>query len=240
LFVASVACLAWRSAGRKSCIPLTAGAAVGAFAAVVVFEPSSPERLLPVLPFLLIALSAGWSSSWKWAPLIRAGIAAFALLLVVLNLPSFEWQHSAEHQHALSQMDDFREHAKPADVMLVMTASEPVLRLVERPFDPANRLGLIRCYWVLDPIDKDAAAWHRTVAHRVLETWHSGHDVWVSKSAFSDRPQPSSLWVEGDNPAVHWRDVPAFFRSLELDAETSPGFALIRQSPANRERLAHE
>lgn len=241
-FIGGVVYLVWRSAERKSCIPLVIGFVAGVFAAVVVFEPSSPERLLPVLPFLLIALSAGWSSSWRWAAPLRGGIGVFAILLALLNFPNFEWQRSADHRWAQAQAEDFRKHAKPRDLMLVTTMSEPVVRLLESPFDPANRLGPIRYSSILNPVDKDAAAWRQTVAHTILRNWGLGNDVWVTGSVFFDRPNKGSLWTEGDNPAIHWRDVPAFFRTLEFDAGTAAGdpFARLRQSPANRERLARE
>jgi hypothetical protein len=242
-FIAGVVYLAWRSAERKSCIPLAIGFAAGVFAAVVVFEPSSPERLLPVLPFLVMALSAGWRSSWRWAAPLRAGIGVFVILLAMLNFPNFEWRRSAGHRQAQAQADDFRKHAQAHDLMLVTTMSEPVVRLLQTPFDPVNRLGAIRYSLILNPIDnKDAAAWRRIVAHTILRDWGLGNNVWVMSSVLFDRPNKGSLWTEGDNPAVHWRDVPAFFRTLEFDAETSAGngFARLRRSPANRERLARE
>lgn len=241
-FVAGLVWLVWRSPGRRALIPLAIAASAGAFAAVVVFEPSSPERLLPVLPFALIALASGWNAPWKRAPLVRAGIDVFALMLLVLNLPSFEWRHSAEYKQAETRLDDFRRRAKPADIMLVMTPWEPILRLTGRPFDSANRQGPILCYWVLDPIDKDAAEWRKTVARRILENWNENHDMWLSDSAFYSRPEASSLWVEGDNPTPHWRDVPVFFRTLQFDGQTSAQnwFLRIRRSQENREILSRE
>jgi hypothetical protein len=238
-FAASLALLVWQSAARRSSVLLAIAAAAGIFAAVVVFEPSSPERLLPVLPFFLIALSAAWNSQWRWAAALRVAIGGFAALLVILNLPAFEWGHSAEHRQAEIQLEEFRQHAKPQDLMLVATMFEPTVRLMLNPFEPINRDGAIHCAWILDPIRKDAADWRRKAADEILANWQSGNDVWVTTAALAERPDASSQWVEGDNPAVHWREVPAFFNGLEFDPGTSvSGFERLLPSPGNRERLA--
>jgi hypothetical protein len=240
VFVASSFALMWRSSTRRMSVPLVIAGAAGVFAAVFVFEPSSPERLLPVFPFFLIALSAAWMNSRPWSSALRTAAGVFAGLLIVLNLPTFEWQRSAEYREARTQLLESREHAKSQDLLLETTMAEPVSRLALNPFDPVNRAGPVRCSWILSPMDKDAARWRLRAARSIQAAWQAGDDVWVTKAVFAGRPDPSSLWVDGDNLGLRWIDVPAFFGRLEFDMAGQNAFARILPSQANRELLSSQ
>jgi hypothetical protein len=46
-------------------------------------------------------------------------------------------------------------------------------------------------------------------------------------------------WVEGDDPAVRWREIPAFFEQFDFDRSTElpDGFERFARSGKNREIL---
>jgi hypothetical protein len=200
------------------------------------FEPSSPERFLPVLPFLILTIAAAWGAQGKWAHLLRGVICVFALILPIWNWPSFAGSLSVKDQHALRQLEDFRRSAEPDDVLVSVIMQEPVQQVINDLFSPANRPGRIRTISMINPADAHALYWRERLAQLVLQNWEHGRDVWIMKNAFAARPNPECLWVEGDNPAIRWTDIASFLKTLEFDRATSlpDGFARISRSGSNQ------
>ena len=231
-FVGSIGLMALRTVDSRRALALLLLAAVPVLFAVFLFEPSSPERFLPVLPFLLIALCSAWDAPGRAAPALRGVVWLFALLLPFLNWPTFAGSLSAEGRHLQSQIADFRTHAKAGDVFVTASTYEPLFETVLNPLDPMHRNGEIRGYALVNVSSIRVSTWRSRFARFVLDTWAEGHDIWIAKSALADRPEARSLWVEGDNPAVRWKDVPQFLRALEADADTMrpDGFVRLRRS----------
>jgi hypothetical protein len=242
VFIASVFWMAWRSAGgRRSLVLLFLAGAPALLAAVAVFEPSSPERFLPVLPFLLVSIAAGWkgarATTTGRAALIAA--SAFALLLPLLNLHGFVASGSGYHDQAEAQLANWHANASPGDALFTVTMVEPLEELSLHPFDPLNRTGAVRPLWLLDAMHTDLPQWRSRFARLTESSWMGGHAVWVENAVLADRPADSLLWTEGDNQTVLWRDIPAFFRTLDFDRNAGPanGFLRIAHSDANQARL---
>lgn len=237
LFMGATVLLAWNSrAGRRSLAVLALAVVPALVAAIFVFEPSSPERFFPVLPFLLLSIAAAWRSDWRFAPLARAVVCLFAILLPVMNAPTFIDAFSGWRRPAQAQAGEFRAAAAPDDALIALLITEPLVDLAnDHPFDSLNRAGAIRSWWALDLMDNRAQLWPDRVARFVMANWAGGHAAWVEKAALADRPADRLLWVEGDNPQVHWRGVPAFFRTLDFDKDSgSPdGFLRIAHSAGN-------
>jgi hypothetical protein len=86
----------------------------------------------------------------------------------------------------------------------------------------------------------DAASWRQQFAGSILKHWSEGRQVWVTKAALQDRPDRNSAWVEGDNPALHWADIPAFLKTLSFDQQTDrpDGYSRLMQSPEMQSRLS--
>jgi hypothetical protein len=84
-----------------------------------------------------------------------------------------------------------------------------------------------------------ARVWPSLFANKVLQTWTSGGDVWVTKRTLAERPNPSWRWVEGEDPNLRWVDLPSFFRKLESAREVGgeDGFFLVAPTAANRQFL---
>lgn len=240
LFIGSVVVMAWRSPGpRNTLAPFALAVAPSLLFAIVVFEPSSPERFLPVLPFLLITLAAALGPSSQ-PILLRALVCFFPLLLPVMNFLALEPRLSMNYHQALAQLNTLRQMADPDDVILALTISEPIVQFDNlHPFDEFNRAPRVRILWAIDPRAADPSRWPIRFAQSVQQYWREGHNVWVDKAALADRPADYLLWTEGDAENLHWRDIPNFFHSLTYDADTgnTDGFLRISHSVGNQERL---
>jgi len=247
LFYAFLVCalaLAWLSkTGRRALAPLLLAGGLALPAAIAVFEPSSPERFLPVLPFLLLAVVASWPdkrSRHGITAVALTGVCLFAALLPVLNWPAFAERSSALHRRVSERLKGFRANAGPDDAIITVMPTEPLEDVDLLVFDPLNRPKGTRLVWAVNPMSAEAARWPVRLARSVEENWADGRNLWVEKTALGAQPADSLLWVEGDNPDLHWRDVPIFFRSLEFDRDIggAEGFLRISRSQNNQERLA--
>lgn len=236
-FLGASVFLAWRNRnGQRLLILLGLAGLPTLAAAILIFEPSSPERFFPVLPFLLLTVGAGWISRGRGSQPAKIMICLFALLLPAMNAPTFFEAFSGQHRKAAKQVMEFRAKASPNDNLVALMLSEPIVELpTQRPFDPLNRPSPVNSIWALRLMENDAEKWPAVVARYVLESWDRGKAAWVEKAALADTPVDRLLWVEGDNPQVHWRDVPPFFRSLEFDSDSgSPdGFLRVAHTEKN-------
>jgi hypothetical protein len=241
LFLAGAIALAWFSIrARATLAPFLATAAPTLFAAVVIFEPSGPERFLPVLPFLLLAVSAGLGQTERVWP-ARGAVCLFAILLPALNWGTFAGSASAETQQALAKLELLRSQMQRGDSLVTVTRFETAVQWpASHPFDASSRQDF-HVFWAIDSILAEGKRWPVRVAHDIADTWSQGREVWVEKAALDRRPEARILWVEGDDPQVHWTDVPAFFQSLQFDSELggADGFLHLSRSPAN-EAVVHK
>jgi hypothetical protein len=104
--------------------------------ALVLLEPSSPERFLPVLPFMLLTMAAGWQGAG------RSVVAGFAMALPLLNGPAFieAWPRTSDDVAA--QMQDVTSHASPRDLVVTVTFADPMAQWMEqRVFHPSLSRG---------------------------------------------------------------------------------------------------
>jgi hypothetical protein len=78
--------------------------------------------------------------------------------------------------------------------------------------------------------------WREAFAAHALAVWNRGGDVWITRRAWADRPNPSWGWTEGDDPRIAWSQIPAFMRELTIAESTagSDGFAKLADTPQNR------
>ena len=206
-------------------------------AAILLFEPTSPERFLPVLPFLLLAVAAGLDSRARMARLAKVIVCLFAILLPVMNFSNLVQAYPRWRQQVARQVAEFHSSAAPDDAALIVTMLEPLQQLPQHPFDPLNRAGGMDISVALG--NTDVPTWQAGVAQFVLAAWAQGKAAWVEKAALADAPAERLLWVEGDSPNLHWRDVPSFFHSLAFDKETAgaDGFQRISRTAGNEALL---
>ncbi len=205
------------------------------FFAIVLFEPGSPERFLPMLPLLFWLASAVARDSQRW---VKVALAVLLVAIPMANLP-LAFAGGSEAHPAAARLLDFKKHARVGDLLVTVTFRDPMVNLVEQhPFLKVNAQPVPPTYQLIEIASSRAAQWQEDFAKKTLATWPEG-DVWVQRGVRDERPPASLWWVEGDNPAIRWRQVPEFFGRLEFDRETAhpEGFLRLRQSEGNRSLL---
>jgi hypothetical protein len=232
-FLLSVLWMAARTARGRPALALLSIAGVPMLLfAIVLFEPSSAERFLPVLPFLLLAAAAGWGGRLRWV----AG--AVLVALAGINGPAFIEAFSTEQQSVFTQIEDYGRHAAPADLLVTVTFSDPLPQWLEqRIYHRSMRNRVVPTFQLIEVSTGLAQGWKERFAGRVLWQWNQAKaDVWIRQGALRDRPDEILRWVEGDNPALRWADVPAFLNMFEYDRRTAltEGFARLAHSENNR------
>jgi hypothetical protein len=248
LFVAST--IALISASRHAMATLglvTLGGLPLLMFSVLWFEPSSAERFLPALPFLVLAIAAGWGATGpgvlmggrlKW---VKGFICFFGMAISVLNWSSFVGSVSAADRQAHARLKDLRKVAEPDDVLVSSNLNDPVIQLIDqRLFDPANRPVPFRNSWLINIAAGNVSAWRQQFARLVLENWREHRAIWVTKGALATCPDENAYWVERENPAVSWKDVQSFFSSIRFDRSTSlpDGFVRVLRSNDTEEQFA--
>jgi len=235
-FLFSVLIMAFRSPrGRPAlALLLIAGVPMLLFA-IVLFEPSSAERFLPVLPFLLLAAAAGWSGPARWVA------AAVLVLLPGINAPVFIETFSTEQQSTFAQIEDYTRHANPSDLLVTVTFPDPLPQWLEqRIYHLSMRNRTVPTFQLIEVSTGRSQGWKERFAARALRQWDIAKaDVWIRQGALRDRPDEVQRWVEGDNPALRWADVPAFLTAFDYDVRTAlpEGFARLARSDKNRRML---
>lgn len=207
------------------------------FFSIFLFEPGSPERFMPILPFLFVALAAGWNMPGRLAPALKASTLLALCLIPIANSPTFLRGLSSDLETAVDRLVDYRQHAQPQDLLITVTFNDPLTRLIDRrPLHPANRPSQVPTYAVIEVAANTAPHWRERFAGETLRQWKENKQVWISKSLLKNRPEPYVYWVEGDSPSAHWQDFYEFMSRLSYDRETArpDGFVRLAPSPGNR------
>ncbi len=202
--------------------------------ALFVFEPSSAERFLPAFPFLFGALGAVFAGR-GWPAALAALLPA---AMLVGNLAALGGAGTERRDEAAARLQ-----AVPAGsrVMLLslrdgiyQSANVAIfdrrLNDPRRPFTDVIEIGSVR-----------AGSWRREFSRHARKAWEEGMEVWISERVWAERPAPEWQWVEGDDPAVRWVDLPVFFATLETDQAVltgRDGFRRLKRSEGNQARLA--
>jgi hypothetical protein len=224
---------------RSGWMLLLFGAGVGPviFFAVAIFEPGSPERYLPALPFFVLATAWVLRDVAVRRRVTQLVIAAFLLCVVLANVYSFAAPRvSAENAASLSRIADLRRRLSGSGVAMLTTNQDDLEQTLNRlAFDDINRPTPIAVYDIIEPGNTQVLTWRRNLADRTLKAWRRGGEVWVSKRVWSARPLPPWNWVEGDDPRISWKELPPFFASLNVDAESGgpDGFLRLARNQTN-------
>jgi hypothetical protein len=212
------------------------------FFAVFLFEPGQPERYLPALPFLLLAIGWIFRDSASGRGPARIFIAGFLLAVVLSNGYSFAAPRVASEDAASwSRIANLRGRISGTSVAVVTTNQDQLEEFLSRSiFGPVNRPQIFRVYDVVEPGSSRMLQWRQEFAAEVFNVWRDGGEVWVSKRVRSPKPLPDWYWVEGDDPREIWSDLTGFFGPIQTDAEADggDGFARVAKNEANRDLLA--
>jgi hypothetical protein len=222
--------------GLKVCVILGI-ALVGNMSLAMTFEGGSPERYLPMYPFLFMA--AGYCLSKNHAPKVSQILIVSLFLVVILgNLPvSSVWNIRAEQKELAERIGTLP--PLPTDSLLYIVGDDPVAHISQvTAINKLDKLPPIKIYNVYVPL-MNTAAWKHDFAARVLSTWEHGGDVVVTLRVWSPSPKRDWNWAEGDDPNVRWQDITRFFASLDHEpmGKNDDGFAILTRSSTNQELL---
>jgi hypothetical protein len=248
LFAACLLHALWRRAWSGwPLLVLLAGTAPVVLFAVLLFEPSMPERYLPALPFLVLAI--GWifgdfpgrrqTSQFMTRQLMTNEliIAGFFLAAALNNLYAFAAPRVANKDEASwRRVAELRSSMRGASVAVVTSNQDELQEYLNRSiFGKVNRPEVFRLYDAIEPGSLRMLQWREEFAREVLSVWKDGGAVWISRRVWSTRPRPDWNWVEGDDSREIWSDLRGFFSVLQTDIalDGSDGFARLARNDAN-------
>jgi hypothetical protein len=204
--------------------------------AVFLFEPSSIERFMPVFPFYFIALGYQLCLTWP-KPMERSlGLVYPAVLIfstvAIYNNNSVE-RHWAPAQVRLQTLKE--QLPSGSTVSLLGNWDDIFLFAKDNPLRDtfSDSLDL---WVVLRPANDRIFCWRELFVSRVFEAWGRSSEIWISERLLAPVPLPEWGWVEGDDRAIRWNQVPEFFRRFQFDKKigASDGFVRVAHSEANR------
>lgn len=212
------------------------------FFAVVLFEPSSPERFLPVLPFLVLVTGYIFRRAAAGPRFTRTMIALFLLALVANNMYSAAAPRMArEDRISWSRIAGIRHAINPARLVVLVTNQDSMEEFLGRSvFGEVNRPQPLRVYDIVEPGTSRIQQWREEFSATILKVWNHGGEVWVTKRAWAARPQPEWNWVERDDPLEVWEDLHHFMQPLKTDGDLGgiDGFFRLKQGEENSMYLA--
>jgi hypothetical protein len=242
-FYAVLAYVTWRLAadrnGRLVLAIVAAALLPLLFFAIVLFEPGSPERYLPLFPFVAMAIAYTLSR-----PGLRAAQVVLAALLIIaasgLVWTRSVWEQGRHDNLLAGQIRGLKPLVNDHSIVWVMMPIDPVITYASvRPLNAANLDTPLQIHYLVETGMANARQWQRKFAHLSLRAWEQSGTVLVSNQVFAARPERPWNWTEGDVPGVRWIDFPAFFSRLQRGRATSngEGFSEIAGTEENRRVL---
>ncbi|MBS1853822.1 MAG: hypothetical protein JST11_00535 [Acidobacteria bacterium] len=208
---------------------------------ITVFEPSSPERFLPVFPFAYLAVAVVLDKASSHA--IPSGLVALLLVgYTVYNLTANS-QISGDPRVAEAKLriQALNNNVQPEALVFVVTyTDEMILASTTHPLDNSLARLAFRVQDAVTIANRRTAQWRTVFAESTLAQWAQDREVWVSERLLANRPEARWRWVEGDDRRIHWSDLPAAFGQLDRDRRIQvgmDGFLRLAESQANRELL---
>jgi hypothetical protein len=205
--------------------------------AVVIFEPGSMERYLPVYPFLCLAV-AFCLSRWRQNRIAVSICVACMSIAILVNVSALrrssvlkKYQETADRARSLANK------VGPSGVIALFSQNDELYSLASSfPFDPVVRKTSLPVYDVIALATSDVREWRRHFALRVVQAFGQRQSVWVSKRLFAAEPHPDWGWNEGDDPDISWRELRPFFRCFHYSADVggTDGFVQVADSGQNR------
>ena len=241
-FAIALALILFRSAKARPILWITLSAVVPViFFAVVIFEPGSTERYLPLYPFLCIAVSYALSCAPE-NRVAASAVGAFLALAVVLNVAAL-WRASVMNQYrqTAARAASLDHHDASKGLVAVVSQFDDLYLLAGSfPFDPVVRSTMsLKIYEVVVLASDRVRTWKSDFARLAIAAHSKNEPVWVSKRLLAAQPAPAWGWNEGDDPRISWKDLRPFFGSLDYSSDVGgpDGFLQIANSARNQQLL---
>ncbi|MEO6527746.1 MAG: hypothetical protein ABIP93_14045 [Gemmatimonadaceae bacterium] len=232
--------LARRASGRRV-LAFVVATAIPVVGFALKWQGGDLERYLALFPALFLAVAAFIATLPARAQL-ASGIGV-ALLFTAVNVPAIARSKSERECAVLTA----RLESVPrigGDVAVLLTPHEldeiatfkgrcphsPLLGSV----NPPQAFGLVMAN------NEKASEWRAGLAKRSGEVWQQGGHVWISRRAFVEKPPATWRWAEGDDPRLHWRDFPSYFKQLDVGPPMGGEDGWMEVLPTLRTREAME
>jgi hypothetical protein len=223
--------LARSKEGKAFLILLTVAAVPVLYFSIVLFEPSSIERFMPVFPFYFVALGYQFGLVWSnpkqrnLALLYPAVLIFFAFAVYNNTNVARRWLPAQMRLAALKQ-----QLPPQSTVALLVNWDDLFLIAKDDPLHDSFSKSL-NLWVVLQPANERIFTWREKFASRVLEAWKAQNEMWVSERLLEEAPLPEWGWVEGDDAAIRWSQVPEFCRQFQYDKKIGDSDGFVRLAP---------
>lgn len=242
LFYIGVAALVWilmREKAARSVFLVLLGAAVPLlFFAIVVFEPGSTSRYLPLLPFLYLAAAVALSVGSVRQRLAYGGVSLLLGSALVLNVVTLTHGKSSLAAEVHRERNLLNGQITGQALVFIPTLHDAFYEVpLTRPIDHDLSSSKYMTVDVVEAASLRLLHWRAEFAARVLDAWQDHQQVWVSQRVLAERPQKDWPWVEGDDPRIRWAELPPFFGQFQTDRainDGQEGFVRLADNPANR------
>jgi multidrug transporter EmrE-like cation transporter len=209
--------------------------------AVFVFEPSAPERFLPVFPFIYLGFAAALKC-WPRRRVAAACLAAFLCSFTVYNLAQFRAVGGPRFAVTRERVKALSGRVQPGSLVFVATFEDDLYRIPAlRPLDRSLAHPGFVVTDTVEVASQRVARWRSEFAERTIAQWSRQNETWLSERVLAPRPAANWLWVEGDSGRIHWREFRETFGQFDFDAqvmEGQDGFVRLARNDANSKRLA--
>jgi hypothetical protein len=238
--VAAIIAAIWRSRRPSGALALATLAAAPLLVFAIAWQGGDIERYVPLYPFFaLVSAAAVVADSPRLIG--RFAVAIFVILMATVNIGALSNAALARDRTALTpRLASLTTRLQPNSLVVVANSGDDLLVFAraaaisaDKPRDWLDVVPLIQ------PGSIEVGQWPAYFADRVLMTWRSGGEVWLSTRALAPRPKSRWNWVEGDDRRARWTDLPAFFAGVDLDERLpdADSFVHIARSAANKAKF---
>lgn len=202
---------------------------------VFLFEPGSIERFMPVFPFYFVAL--GYQLNFVWPNIKQRSLALiYPAVLICFSLAVYNNRSVERHWEAARIRLEALNRQLPSESTVALLANwdEVFLFAKDNPLHDMFSQSL-NLWVVLQPAHERIFTWRERFAARTLEAWDRQSEMWVSERLFAESPLPDWGWVEGDDRAIRWVEVPEFCRQFQYDKKIGnrDGFVRLARTESN-------
>lgn len=193
------------------------------------------ERYLPLYPAFFLALTSAVAQDRRGLTRILA--AAFVIVAIATNVTSLSRSALERQQRVVTErLDPLLPVFKPNSRIVVVDIHDEIVNFSRSfPLNPVNRRSQPLEYALLNPGTPQTKHWHQEFAQRVLTTWGTHGDIWVSRRLLAPKPESDWGWIEHSDPNVSWNDLHTLFPRLDFGAAAgaSDGFLLLLPTQNN-------
>ena len=204
----------------------------------IAFESGSVERYFALYPMVFLVVGVLLASAKTPRPLRALLIGILAVQIGNNLFAAFRPKMDREFAASLHRVGPLVN--RPGDVTLYVMGrkSDDLMDLYSIP-EFAMSQNRLDFQPVAPSRPNVKPEWSTTFANSVLNRWARGGEAWASKRFWAARPRRGWLWVENDEPGVHWAVYSEVFSHLKTDAETDgkDGFLRIANTPDNQAQL---